>query len=487
MTQPWRWGAEAIVRRVRSGEVSALEVFESCLTRSRELEPNLGAYLDLAADDGRQRALAVDRKRRGGERLGELAGVPVAIKDNISVAGRPLTCASRILRGFVAVESATVVERLEAADAVIFGKCNLDEFGMGSSCESSAYQRTHNPWLHDRVPGGSSGGSAAAVASGVPVALGSDTGGSIRQPAAFCGVVGIKPTYGLVSRYGLVAFASSTDHIGPLTRSVRDGALTLGAIAGADPRDATCSHRPVADLMAGLEEGIEGIRLGVAEELEIDRLPADVYDAWQRSLAALEDLGAEIHSVSAPTLKAATACYYVLCCCEASTNLARFDGVRYGQRVPAETVDELLRASRSQGFGDEVKRRIMLGTFALSAGHYDDFYGRAESVRQALRRELEQAFERVDALLAPTAPSGAFGFDERTEDPIAMVLSDVYTTPASLTGMPAISVPNGRDAQGLPLGLQIIGPAFEDATVLRIGRAFEHQSAWRIDPLEEAA
>ncbi len=487
MTAPWQLGVEETARRVRAGELSAVEVFDACCARSRELEPALGAYLELDEDAGRERAREIDRRRHQGEDPGALAGVPVAIKDNISVAGRPLTCASRILEGYVAADSATAVRRLEAAGAVVFGKCNLDEFGMGSSCEGSALKTTRNPWRLDRVPGGSSGGPAAAVATGVPLALGTDTGGSIRQPAAFCGVVGLKPTYGRVSRYGLVAFASSTDQIGPLARSVRDAAVALEALAGADPRDSTSSRRPVDGFSAGIEDGVRGLRIGVAREIDVASLAADVRRNWARALERLEGLGAEIEEVSIPTLEVAIACYYVLCTSEASANLARFDGVRYGRRAAVSSLDELYRASRSEGFGAEVKRRIMLGTFALSAGYYDAYYGRALAVREAMRRELSEAFEAVDALVTPTAPSGAFPIGEKVGDPLAMYLSDVYTTPASLAGLPALSVPSGLDGEGLPLGLQIMAPPFAEATVLRVGRAFERELGFEVEPPGVAA
>ena len=482
MSEPWRLGAEEIARAVRGGELSALEVFDACLERSRAVETDVGAYLELLVDSGRAGAEEIDRRLRAGEDPGSLAGVPVAIKDNISIAGHSLTCGSRILEGYRAPYSATAVERLEAAGAVILGRCNLDEYGMGSSCENSSFQLTRNPWHLDRVPGGSSGGPAAAVATGVPLALGTDTGGSIRQPAAFCGVVGLKPSYGRVSRYGQVAFASSTDQIGPLTRGTRDAALALSVIAGADDRDSTSARRPVADLLAEIEQGIEGLVIGVAREIDTESLPADCRLCWEETLACLERLGAELREVTIPTLEAAIACYYVLCSSEASANLARFDGIRYGRRATAASLDQLYRASRSQGFGAEVKRRIMLGTFALSAGYYDAYYGRALGVRRALRQQLDEAFERIDLLVTPTAPSGAFEIGERIDDPLSMYLSDIYTTPASLAGLPALSVPCGKDDQGLPLGIQIMARPFAEAIVLRAGRAVEKEIGWRVEP-----
>ncbi|MCP3959996.1 MAG: Asp-tRNA(Asn)/Glu-tRNA(Gln) amidotransferase subunit GatA [bacterium] len=488
MSQLWQLGAEEIARGVRGGELSAREVFESCLERTRAVEGDLGAYLELLAEQGRERADEIDQRRRAGEDVGPLAGVPVAIKDNISVAGRSLTCGSRILEGYVAAYSATAIERLEAAGAVILGRCNLDEYGMGSSCENSSFQLTHNPWRLDRVPGGSSGGPAAAVATGVPLALGTDTGGSIRQPAAFCGIVGLKPTYGRVSRYGLVAFASSTDQIGPLARNTRDAALALKVIAGADERDSTSARRPVADPLAEIDNGIAGRAVGVATEIDNRSLPAEARASWRQALARLERLGAELREVSIPALDAAIACYYVLCTSEASANLARFDGIRYGRRAAGTgSLGELYRASRSQGFGAEVKRRIMLGTFALSAGYYDAYYGRALAVRQALRRQLETAFETVDLLVTPTAPSGAFAIGERIDDPLSMYLMDIYTVPASLAGLPALSVPCGLDDDGMPLGLQLMARPFDEAAVLAAGRAFEQDLDWKVEPTAVAA
>ena len=378
--------------------------------------------------------------------MGPLAGVPVALKDNLSLAGAPLTCGSRILTGYRAPFSATAVERLVAAGAVVVGKTNLDEFAMGSSCEGSAFKPTRNPWHLGTVPGGSSGGSAAAVAAGsVPLALGSDTGGSVRQPAALCGVVGFKPTYGRVSRWGLVAFASSLDQIGPLARNVRDAALALGVIAGADGRDATASPLPVADHLAEIEAGAGGLRVGVVREIEVAELGADSRRVWAAALDRLRAAGAELVEVSIPAVRAAVAVYYVVANCEASANLARFDGVRYGRRAAgAESLGELYVESRSRGFGAEVQRRIMLGTFALSAGYHEAYYGRARGVLEALRGEFDAAFGEVDLVVTPTTPGGAFALGEKLDDPLAMYLSDVFTAPASLAGLPAVAVPAGR-------------------------------------------
>jgi aspartyl-tRNA(Asn)/glutamyl-tRNA(Gln) amidotransferase subunit A len=482
-TPLWRLGAEEIARGVGAGELSAAAVVDACLARTGEVEPVVGAYLARFDDDARRQADEVDRRVAAGHEVGPLAGVPVALKDNLSLAGAPLSCASRILAGYVAPFTATAVERLVAAGAVILGKTNLDEFAMGSSCENSALATTRNPCRLDRVPGGSSGGSAAAVAAGsVPLALGSDTGGSIRQPAALCGVVGLKPTWGRVSRWGLVAFASSLDQVGPLTRGVRDAALALGVIAGADGRDATALSEPVDDYLAGIDEGAAGLRVGVVREIDAAASGDATSRVWEAALDRLRAGGAEVVEVSIPTVRAAIAVYYVVANCEASANLARFDGVRYGRRAAAESLGELYVASRSEGFGAEVKRRVLLGTFALSAGYHEAYYGRARGVLEAMRREFDAAFAAVDLIVTPTAPGGAFALGERTDDPLAMYLSDVFTTPASLVGLPAVAVPAGADEVGLPLSLQVIGRPFAEAAVLRLARAFERATSWRVEP-----
>jgi len=417
--------------------------------------------------------------------------VPVALKDNLSLAGQRLTCASRILEGYVSPYTATAVRRLLEAGAVIVGRANMDEFAMGSSCENSAYQATRNPWDLRTVPGGSSGGPAAAVAAGsVPLAFGSDTGGSIRQPAALCGVVGVKPTYGRVSRYGLVAFASSTDQIGPLARTVRDGAIALQVIAGPDAQDSTCSRRPMDDLLAGIEDGAAGLRVGVVEEIDLagGAGSGEMAASFRGATAALERAGAELVPVSIPSLGAAIAVYYVIATSEASANLARFDGIRYGRRSPqAESLAEVYLASRSEGFGAEVKRRIMLGTFALSAGYYDAYYGKARAVLARMRAECEAALAKADVLATPTTPGAAFRLGEKVDDPLAMYLSDVFTTPASLVGLPAVAVPSGMDAQGLPLSLQLMGRPFAEAMVFRAARAFEGEIGWQVAPRFQGA
>lgn len=478
----WRLRAEEIARQVKMGELSAQEVFASTFERLCEVEPRIEAYLGLLGALGRERALSIDRRRSHGESLGALAGVPFALKDNISFAGQPLTCGSKILTGYVAPFSATAVDRLLAADAVPIGRCNLDEFGMGSSCENSAFKLSRNPWRLDRVPGGSSGGSAASVATGLPLALGSDTGGSIRQPAALCGVVGLKPTYGRVSRYGLVAFASSTDQIGPLTRNVRDAALVLKVIAGHDSHDPTTAHQPMPDPLLRVEEGIVGLRIGIIRELDMS-IPPPLRRCWEEALEQFADLGASVIEVSVPHVMSAIACYDVIAASEASSNLARFDTLRYGRRVAGvEHLSELYGKSRGAAFGAEVKRRILFGTHALSAGYHGACYGSAQGVRQMLETQLAAALEEVDLLVMPTTPAAAFKIGERAEDPLAMCSSDVYTAPASLAGLPAISVPCGLDSQGLPLGLQIVAPPFQEDLLLCAGRAFEQKIDFAVEP-----
>ncbi|HXO29261.1 MAG TPA: Asp-tRNA(Asn)/Glu-tRNA(Gln) amidotransferase subunit GatA [Thermoanaerobaculia bacterium] len=494
---PDLWGlpAEELARRIRGGEVSAAAALASALERTARVEPLIHAYLEIFEEAARVRAGEIDRSVAAGKDPGPLAGVPVALKDNLNLTGHRLTCGSRILEGYVAPYTATAVQRLLDAGAVIVGRANMDEFAMGSSCENSAYQETHNPWDVATVPGGSSGGPAAAVAAGsVALGIGSDTGGSVRQPAALCGVVGVKPTYGRVSRYGLVAFASSTDQIGPIARGVRDAALATQVIAGHDALDSTCAERPVGDLLATIEEGIAGMRVGVVREIDVvlaaqaaaaggEPAQGDIAASFRGALAALEQAGAELVEVSIPSLEAAIAVYYVIATSEASANLARFDGVRYGRRSPgAASLADVYFDSRSEGFGAEVQRRIMLGTFALSSGYYEAYYGKAGAVLAQMRAELMAALGRADVVVTPTTPSAAFRLGEKVADPLAMYLSDIFTTPASLVGLPAVAVPSGFDGQGLPLSLQIMGRPFEEATVFRAARAFERQVGWQVAP-----
>jgi aspartyl-tRNA(Asn)/glutamyl-tRNA(Gln) amidotransferase subunit A len=468
-------GAE-LAAAVRGGKVRAIEALEQHLARIAADEPSVHAFTTVTADLARAVAEDVDRAVAAGRDPGPLAGVPVAIKDNLCTRGVPTTCASRILEGWRPPYDATAVERLLAAGAVPVGKTNLDEFAMGSSTEHSAFGPTRNPRDLTRVPGGSSGGSAAAVAAGfAPIALGSDTGGSIRQPAAFCGVVGLKPTYGLVSRYGLVAFASSLDQVGPFATSVADAALVLEVIAGADPRDSTCLDRPAPSVVRGLDEGVSGLRVGVVREL-VEGAAPDVAARVAEAAEALCRQGAVVEETSVPAVRYGLSAYYLLAPAEASSNLARYDGVRYGLRVEGPDVAATYAATRAAGFGPEVKRRIMLGTFALSAGYYDAYYAKAQRVRTLIIRGFEEAYARFDALLGATAPTTAFSFGEKTADPLAMYLSDVCTIPSNLAGHPALSVPFGSGRDGLPVGVQVLAPALGESVALRVGAVLEAEA-----------
>ncbi|MCX5671471.1 MAG: Asp-tRNA(Asn)/Glu-tRNA(Gln) amidotransferase subunit GatA [Planctomycetota bacterium] len=482
-----------IRKAIAERRLSAVEATEGCLRAIGRLDPKIKAFLSTDPDGGRRRAAEIDRRLAAGENVGLLAGIPVAVKDNMCTAdGQPTTCASRILGGWRAPYDAHVVERLKAEGAVIVGKTNLDEFAMGSSTENSAYGATRNPWDLGRVPGGSSGGSAAAVAARlVPIALGSDTGGSIRQPAALCGVVGMKPTYGRVSRYGLVAFASSLDQIGPFGRTVADAALLLRATAGHDPRDSTSVREPVPDYLEGLEEPVRPLRIGVPREFFSAGIDPEVESVVREALAVYERLGAALVPITLPhSTDYSIATYYIVATSEASSNLARYDGVHYGYRSSDHTdmIDMYMR-SRAQGFGDEVKRRIMLGTYALSSGYYDAYYKKALAVRRLIRRDFEQAFAKVDCIMGPTSPTPAFHVGERTADPLAMYLSDVYTVSANLAAIAGISIPCGFTAGGLPIGLQIITDVFTEGRLLRIARMYERETGWtkRAPPIVEDA
>ena len=465
-----------IASAVRSKKASASEVIEAHLARIAEKDGAIGAYLERGEEVARAAARDVDLKVAKGEDPGPLAGVPVSIKDVMHVAGLPTTCGSQILKGFRPPYEATAVARLRAAGAVILGKLNMDEFAMGSSNENSSFHPVRNPWNTACVPGGSSGGSAAAVSAGfATIALGSDTGGSIRQPAAFCGVVGLKPTYGRVSRYGLVAFASSLDQIGPLARSCDDAALALSVIAGRDDRDATSSTEAVEDYRASLEQPVRGLRIGVPRDFLKSGVDTGVMAEFEKMLGALASEGASIVDVALPHAHHAIATYYLVATAEASSNLARFDGVRYGLRTDSATaknLKEMYGETRDQGFGKEVKRRIILGTFVLSSGYYEAYYGRAQKVRTLIRRDFETAFGTCDVIATPTTPSPAFRFGEKTANPLEMYLADVFTVPANLAGVPGISVPCGMSL-GLPVGVQFVAPLFGETTALRAGRAVE--------------
>jgi aspartyl-tRNA(Asn)/glutamyl-tRNA(Gln) amidotransferase subunit A len=474
--------ARRMAALVASGELRASDLCEQALAAVDARDPSLRAFLHVCGDEARARARAID-ERRGGAAAGPLAGVPVAIKDNLCTRGIPTTAGSRILAGYRPPYTATAVARLERAGAVVVGKTNCDEFAMGSSTEHSAFGATRNPWDPDRTPGGSSGGSAAAVAGGlVPVALGSDTGGSVRQPAALCGIVGLKPTYGRVSRFGLLAFASSLDQVGPMAATVEDAALILSVIAGADPADATCAEGPVPDYLGALTGEIDGLRVGVPRRLldaEADGMHAGVRRAFDAALERLAALGARVTDVELPHARYAVPVYYLIATAEASSNLARYDGVRYGARAapgPDETLASMYERTRAEGFGTEVKRRIILGTFVLSAGYYDAYYQKAQQVRTLIRRDYEEALTTVDAIAMPTSPTPAFRLGERMADPLQMYLADVFTVSASLAGLPAISVPCGAADGPLPAGLQLTGRAFDEATLLRIADVYQRDS-----------
>ncbi|HEX5816764.1 MAG TPA: Asp-tRNA(Asn)/Glu-tRNA(Gln) amidotransferase subunit GatA [Methylomirabilota bacterium] len=462
----------------RRGETTPSAVTEAYLARIEKLDGRIGAYITVTAEEARATAAAADRRYRDGTPLGPLDGVPLSIKDVFCTRGVRTTCGSRILERFVPPYDATLVARLAAAGAVMLGKGNLDEFAMGSSTEHSAFHVTRNPWDLSRVPGGSSGGPAAAVAGGLAAGgFGTDTGGSIRQPAAFCGVVGLKPTYGRISRYGLVAFASSLDHPGPFGRDVTDAALLLAAAAGHDPLDATSIDAPVPDYTADLPRGVRGLRLGVPDEYFIAGMDPEVERAVRAAIEVLKGLGAGVERVSLPATPYALATYYVIAPAEASSNLARYDGVKYGLRVDGRDLVDMESRTRAVGFGAEVKRRVMLGTYVLSAGYHDAYYGKAQKVRTLVRRDFDAAFGRVDLVVAPTTPNVAFVHGEK-EDPVAMYLNDVFTIPADMAGVPAVSVPCGFTAAGLPIGLQLIGRTLDEATVLRAAYAYEQATDW---------
>lgn len=466
-------------RLLAARRISSLELTEKYLERISRQEPGLRAVVTVTEDLARRQARRADELFSAGAAPGPLCGVPVLVKDVICTRGVPTTCGSRMLEKFVPPYDAAVIEKLDGSGAVIVGKANMDEFAMGSSTENSAFFPTRNPWDPARVPGGSSGGSAAGVAAGEAVyALGSDTGGSIRQPAGFCSVVGLKPTYGRVSRYGLVAFASSLDQIGPLTADVTDAALVLNAIAGPDRRDSTSVSLPVPDYTRGLDGDIRGMRIGIPAEYFVEGMSPEVAAAVKRAVAGLEKLGAIVDwSVSLPSTPYALAVYYIIAPSEASANLARYDGVKYGFSYAGDTMWESMEKTRQYGFGAEVKRRIMLGTYALSAGYYDAYYLKAQKVRTLIRREFDSAFEKYDALVTPTSPSVPFKIGEKVDDPLQMYLADVCTLPVNIAGLPALSVPAGF-VDDLPVGLQIIGKPFAEETILKIAHAYEQSTDW---------
>ena len=458
---------------------SAVEITTETLQRIETLEPKLHSFLCVTADKAIAAAEKVDAKIAAGETIGLLEGIPIGIKDNLCTRGIPTTCGSRILEGFVPAYESTVTQKLQDAGAVMVGKTNLDEFAMGSSTENSGYQVTANPWDLSRVPGGSSGGSAAAVAAEeCVVALGSDTGGSIRQPASLCGVVGMKPTYGLVSRFGLVAYASSLDQIGPFGRTVEDAAILLQAIAGYDAQDSTSLKVEIPDYTQALKPDLKGLNVGVITETFGEGLDDIVAERVKEAIAQLKSLGATVQEISCPRFRYGLPTYYIIAPSEASANLARYDAVKYGIREEADTLIEMYTKTRAKGFGTEVKRRIMLGTYALSAGYYDAYYLKAQKVRTLIKQDFDQAFEKVDVLVCPTAPTTAFKAGEKTADPLSMYLSDLMTIPVNLAGLPSMSIPCGFDGQNLPIGLQLIGNVLREDVLFRVGYAYEQSTKW---------
>ena len=478
MNQLWQLTLHEAHQRLTRREISSLELTRACLERIHQVEDRVKSFVTVTEEVALEQAERADRRIVAGEG-GPLTGIPVQIKDLMCTRGIPTTCSSRMLQNYVPVYDATVVARLFDQGAVLLGKGNMDEFAMGSSCENSAFFPTHNPWDLERVPGGSSGGAAASVAAGEAVySLGSDTGGSIRQPASLCGVVGLKPTYGLVSRYGLVAFASSLDQIGPLTQDVTDCALVLNGIAGYDPRDSTSIPQEGKDYTAALAGQVKGLRLGIPDEYFVEGMQEGVREGVLAAVKTLEGLGASIEPVSLPTTRYALACYYIIAPSECSANLARYDGVKYGYSFQdTDSMWEAMEKTRQYGFGPEVKRRIMLGTYALSAGYYDAYYLKAQQARTLIRQEFDWVFQQVDALVTPTSPTVAFHLGERTADPVQMYLSDICTLPVNMAGLPGISVPCGF-SDGLPVGLQFIGPHQSEETLLRLAYAYEQATNW---------
>ena len=465
-------------KQLTTKERSAVEIAQAQLEYAQALEPQLNSFVSLTAEKALSQAQAVDDKIAAGEEIGLLGGIPIALKDNLCTKGIRTTCSSRILENFVPPYESTVTERLDAAGAVFVGKTNLDEFAMGGSTKNSAFGPSKNPWDTARVPGGSSGGSAAAVAaSQVPISLGSDTGGSIRQPASFCGIVGMKPTYGLVSRFGLVAFASSLDQIGPFGQTVEDAAILLGAIAGHDPKDATSLKVDIPDYTKFLTSNLKGRTIGIIKETFGEGLDSEVGAAVQVAIDQLKELGAKIKTISCPRFNYGVSAYYIIAPCEASANLARYDGVRYGLRSAEPNLLSMYNKTRSEGFGDEVKRRIMIGTYALSAGYYDAFYLKAQKVRTLMKQDFEKAFEDVDVLVSPTVPTTAFKIEEK-DDPLSMYLLDLMTIPVNMAGLPGMSVPCGFDRAGLPIGLQLVSNVLREDLLFEVGHAYEQATKW---------
>ena len=465
---------------IREKEISPLEITKSLLDRISDIDGNINTYITVLGDSALESAERAEKEIAGDNYKGPLHGVPIALKDIFIMKDVPATCGSKMLEHFIPPYNATVTQKLVDAGAVILGKNNMDEFAMGSSTETSFFGPTKNPWDTDRVPGGSSGGSAAATSASLCLgSVGTDTGGSIRQPASLCGVVGMKPTYGRVSRFGMIAFASSLDQAGPLTNTVEDSAIILNAIAGHDRRDSTCVDSPVPDYTRSLTEDIKGIKVGIPKEYFIEGMDPDVEESAQKAIEVLRGLGAEIIEISLPHTEYAVLTYYIIAPSEASSNLARYDGVKYGYRAQgAKNLIDMYKKTRAEGFGEEVKRRIMLGTYALSAGYYDAYYLKALQVRTLIKQDFDQAFQKVDTIVAPTSPETAFKIGEKSDDPIKMYLSDVLTIPCNIAGLPGISVPSGLSSNGLPIGIQVLAKAFDEETMFRVAHAYEKHSGW---------
>lgn len=471
-----------IARKIKEKEITIKEVLDSVYNRIENVEEKVSAYVTLTKEQAYNRATNLQERLDNGEDIGIMGGVPIAIKDNICTNGIKTTCSSKMLENFVPFYDATVIEKLENAGAIIIGKTNMDEFAMGSSTENSAIKKTKNPWDLERVPGGSSGGSAAAVACDIaPCALGTDTGGSIRQPASFCNVVGLKPTYGLVSRYGVVAYASSLDQVGPLTKSVEDAAILLNVIAGKDEKDTTSADIPKKDYLKSIKDDIKGKKIGVPTEFISDGINEDVKKAYEENLNTLKELGAEIIEIKLDYAKYSLPTYYIIATAEASSNLGRYDGIRYGHRAKDfSSLDELYVKSRTEGFGDEVKRRIMLGTYVLSSGYYDAYYKRGQKVRTLIIDDFKKAFEKCDVIAIPTTPNTSFKFGEKTSNPLEMYLEDIYTVPVNIAGLPGISVPGGFDKNGMPIGMQFISKAFDEGNLLQVAYTFEKNTGFNM-------
>ena len=468
-------------QKLKSKELTIAEILESYCNRINEKEPKVEAFVTTYLEEAKAEAQKIQEKLDNGEDLGEYAGIPIGIKDNLCMKGTKTTCSSKMLENFVSPYDATVIEKLKDKNIISLGKLNMDEFAMGSSTESSYFKKTKNPWNLNKVPGGTSGGSAAAVAANmVPWALGSDTGGSIRQPASLCGVVGLKPTYGLVSRYGLVAFASSLDQIGPITKDVRDSAMLLSLIAGHDEKDTTSEEIEKKDYTKALKNDVKGLKIGVPKEFFGEGINEEVKKELTKAIETYKELGAEVEEFSLDVAKYALATYYIIACAEASSNLGRFDGIRYGYRTPEySNLKEIYKKSRSEGFGPEVKRRIILGTYVLSSGYYDAYYKKAQQVRTLVSNEFSKAFEKYDVILTPTSPVTAFNIGEKSNNPLEMYLADICTVSINIAGVPAISIPCGVDSEGLPIGMQLIGNKFEEEKILNVAYTFEQKVKFR--------